>query len=239
VPSPRLARFALLSFLALGAAACVPSQAYLPKPSPPDEQAGRYEQALQGALERNDYAQLTALMQAPMTLPQRREALPWARKHTEAGASLVLPVLYAETLWRIGSNPDASSPELGYRDIAARFVLYSLIVASVDGLRCKDKDAPARHAEKIQHDDNEIIDFAADRPSYARGQLINAALELEIRSAGRRVDDAYLCRSDPNDPAPQFEPPEAWQGKLTDARAEMRQRLGKLLDERAAKAGRT
>ena len=229
----RAGRAALAALVALGTAACVSGQSQLPRPTPPDESAGQYEQSLQGALDRRDYAQLASLMQGATTPHQRREALQWARRQSDAGASLVVPTLYSAALWRIGNSLDAGPTELGYRDIATRFLLYSLTVTTVDGLRCKDAEAAKRMTATLEQEDAAILDHAAERPAYARGQLLNAALELEGRTFPRRADDPYLCG------AAGFEPSETWQAKTGEARAEVRTRLGKLLDERASKAGRS
>src|SRR5262249_10904711 len=153
------------------------SSVYLPSPTPPDPNAGNYAGALQTTLDRNDFAKLTAMMQAKVSPVQRREELKWARAQTEAGASVIVPALYANQLWRIGSNIDASAPEITYRDVAARFVLYSLVVAAVDGLRCKNQDAPKHLSDKVIRDNEDILNHAADRPPYSRGRLITAAME--------------------------------------------------------------
>jgi hypothetical protein len=110
------------------------------------------------------------------------------------GASVIVPIIYAESLWSIGSSAPAGSPYGNFKDTATLITLYSLAVIAADGPKCADHSAPDGHFPKTMNHLGAVIAFLKQQPDDKKKQTVDTALTYESKLSPLRSNDNYLCR---------------------------------------------
>ena len=133
-------------------------------------------------------------MQSPGSAERVTASLDWGRARTLDGASVIVPLLYANSLWRVGSSAPARSEIASLRETASLITLYATSVVVVDGQKCADGSAPGHRLDRIAIEYRDVLQFFAGLPADRQELLIQTAIGMEKKIAPNRHDDNYLCR---------------------------------------------
>lgn len=162
-----------------------------------DEYSGdvkKFLSSVDNAFDKHDYLSFGALMRSPGDRPRVLASLDWAQGNMLMGASVVVPLIYAESLWSIGSNAPAGSEYVNLKETSAFVTLYSLAVIITDGPKCADRTAPDGHFTKLISHLKAVILYLKQLPDDKKNQIVGMALNYEAKLAPIRSNDNYLCR---------------------------------------------
>jgi len=200
----------------------------------PDE-IRHYLAAADDAIARHDYTALAKLLREPGSTPRMMAGLDWGQGNMMMGSSVVVPALYAEQLWSIGSTAPADSPYAALKDTAAMVMLYTLSVIATDGPQCADKSAPASHFNHIVSRLAPLLRGLTRLPAAKKQEIVHAAMAVEAKTAPMRGQDDYLCRMDSADP--KFMAEQDWRPQQAEIRDRLQAMLTGLLDRDPGQPG--
>jgi hypothetical protein len=117
--------------------------------------------------------------------------LNWAKARMIGGASVFVPLLYAQLLWAVAS----SSQQYAFLKTTAGLIIgYSLLVTYADGVKCADQTAPQHHRDVILSQYGGEFQSVAQLPDQDKDRVFHTNIEMEQGIAPRRQNDNYLCR---------------------------------------------
>ncbi len=147
--------------------------------------------ALDKLLADHDY---TGLADKMLKRPDKALIVPnlnWAKARMLAGASQIVPLLYAQMLWGIAS----SNPQFAdLKETAGAAIVYALLLTYADGAKCPDQTAPQHHFDTIMQRYTAELQFVAQMPNDRKDTLFRTVIAIEQQTALRRPNDNYLCR---------------------------------------------
>jgi hypothetical protein len=193
----------LLTQIALALVGCAGSTATQPATGGGVRQSDQSQEAVYSEQQRNYIASLdtlrsehnyTKLADAVLSSPDASLIVPtldWGKSRTMAGASLIVPLLYATKLWLVGS---ANSQYASLRETAGLITIYALMVTYADGVKCADQTAPGHRIDAILAQHRDPLKMLAVLPVDRRATLIAIAARMETATAPLRTNDNYLCR---------------------------------------------
>jgi hypothetical protein len=146
------------------------------------------------AFDKHDYLAFGKLMRSPGDGPRVLASLDWAQGNMLMGSSVIVSIIYAESLWSIGSQAPVGHPYANFKETAAFVALYSLAVTATDGPKCADQSAPNGHFSKIVYHLGTVLQYFRQLPDEKKQQIIGFALTQEAKLARLRPNDNYLCR---------------------------------------------
>ena len=159
----------------------------------PDE-VRQYLASLDDAFSKHDYTTFGAKMRSPGDGPKVVASLDWAQANMIMGASIIVPIIYAESLWSIGSSAPPGNALANFKDTAAMVTLYSLAVIQADAAQCADPSAPTHHRDSTAAHLRPVLNYFGQLPDDKRKQIVDFALKQEALSYPSRTHDNYLCR---------------------------------------------
>jgi hypothetical protein len=173
---------------------------------------------------------------------------------------------YSRNLMRIAGAAPPESKVSELKDTAAMAIVYALAVISVDGHKCADTSAPGHWMTKTIADWAPLWRDLAAMPAQRRDSVVDLALRLETMTFAKRQPDPFICSGGartfanadfskavevptppgeigrtfvlPNDPAyvPEYRAEAEYGPKVGQARGQLRQVIGNLLQTAATGA---
>lgn len=163
-------------------------------PSVPFDRAA-HQAALNEMIEKRDYKVFSERVFAPRSAEEARSTLDWMKEQWFAGNSSIVPMFYANLLWRI-SEKFPADVQAGTRGTAAAAILYTYGVTFIDGARCGDQTAPAHRRDQLATFIPGFWSAIKTYPLEQRHQMVEIAVRMESRTAtvrDSRGDVEFLC----------------------------------------------
>lgn len=136
------------------------------------------------------YNELSSKMLHPGNAFQLVAAMDWGRDQMVQGSSVAVPLTQSTLLWSVGStNPNLA----GLKESSAFVLMYAVVAAAADGLKCADLSAQGHGVEEIIFKYGSRIKDVAAFPDDTKNKLFDQVLASEAKTAPVRKDDAYLC----------------------------------------------
>jgi hypothetical protein len=155
----------------------------------PEQQA--FMAALDKVLAEQKYNELGAKMLHPGNSAELAAAMDWGRDRMLRGSSVAVPLIQSTLLWSVGSTrPDLAS----LKETSGFVLMYAVLVASADGLKCADVSAQGHGIESIIFQYGARLREVAAFPEDTKNKMIDQAVAVEAKTAPLRKDDSYLCR---------------------------------------------
>lgn len=156
------------------------------RPLPPDVSE------LDAMFERNDMIALTARLRDAQQAPEIFMDMNWLQAKLYNGAGFLMAYAYMHDLWRLGSAiPGDTGEEM--KQSASMIFVYSLVLISIDGLKCADVTAPAGRQNQLFSQNQPLMAYMRTLPRTTRMTLGTMALQMEVATATVRKNDCVLC----------------------------------------------
>ncbi len=147
---------------------------------------------LDAMFERNDMFPLTARLRDAQIASEIVMDMNWLQAKLYNGAGFFMAYAYMHDLWRLGSAiPGDAGEEM--KQSAGMIFVYSLVLVTVDGLRCADVTAPVGRRDQLFSQNQPLIYYVRTQPRTTRMTLGTMALEIEVATATVRKNDCVLC----------------------------------------------
>ena len=145
---------------------------------------------LDALMQSRDWSGLRAAVRNFKDLKDVESGLNWLKVRTDTGAPFIIPMIYSETLWMIGSAGKNEGLEIS----AAFMALYTIAVIRMDGMACADTTAPGHRMDQVVSSLREPLRYLAAVKSEEKKFGVKTVVQLEAFTAERRkAEDEIVC----------------------------------------------
>lgn len=118
------------------------------------------------------------------------EGLDWLKVRTDTGAPFIIPMIYSETLWMLGS----AAKDEGLKGSAAFMALYTIAVIRMDGMACSDRTAPGHRMDQVAFSLGGPLRYFAGAKPEVKARSLKTIVALEaFTAAHRKAEDEIVC----------------------------------------------